>query len=1218
MTCGSNVATFPVASCTPHTAAAGNNWTETTCPAPVVTTNVPVATCVAASPNAANNWTESTCPAPILTSNVPVASCTPQAASAGNSWTTTSCPVANTTVPTAVASCTPVTADAGNNWTATLCTPDNTTNVPVESCTAAVASGSNNWKGTTCPAANVTTDVPVASCTAAAASAANNWTTTTCPAAKATTNVPVDACSPQAAVAGNGWTTVTCNTNDSVPAAVSSCTPQAATAANGWSAVVCSTHNSVDVAVDACEQADPSSANGWTRTTCNTVTVLDEPVPSCIGAAASASNQWTATTCKPVESEDTLVAACTAAAAGPGNAYTTTACTPVNGRKMREQTTTTVTRTLYSGGAVAGSLPGDEVTSGWADVVPAVCYANPVDEPPLPGPTQVAGYPKTTGTTHATGSSDSLADVAQYYYVTDLRPEMVDDVRFAGSGPEDDRVSWQHMTTFGIALGVSGTLNFRSDYKSATSGDFADIRSPLVSKPWPVWPDPALDYTGNKELWNNPKSIDDFWHAAVNGRGQFFSARNPDEVITGVGNALYRIQEQSGGAPATTSTMEPVVGDNYVFTASHTTSAWSGDVQKRQIDLSTGEVESAVDWSAKQLLDARTAAACDDRKIYLLQPGAGDNRLSFSWNTRACDNSGQPTGSAESGLAALGSAKLEEYFGAGRIALLSQYPNMTYTSPSDQRTAAGGANLVNFLRGQRGLEGFVTGDMGKLYRQRSNVLGDIVNGQPVYVKAPFARYSDAGYQTFKNANQSRTPMLYVPANDGMLHAFYAGTDGADSDKGQEAWAFIPSTVLPNLYRLADANYRTMHQYSVDGTPTLADAYDQVSGSWKTILVGGLNLGGRGYYALDVTDPASPKGLWELKDCSNATLRPADMSDCDLGYSFGRPIVTKRADGRWVVIVTSGYNNVSPGDGEGHVYVLDAFTGQILSKISTGEGDTSTPSGLTHVSNFVDNTAVDNTTLRLYGGDLLGNIWRFDIANGTATLIGTAKDGSGAGQPITTRPELAEIEGKPMVFVATGRLLGAGDLSDSRVQSIYGVMDPLTVPGGTAAVYGDLRSSLKPRTMTQTGTAPSAMRTIACPATATEAQCAVSSGWVVDLPDPGERVNVDMRLQLGTLVVASNVPNADACNAGGYSWLNYVDFSTGLSVPSSPGLSVSQYLANSLTVGLGIVRLPGVGGQTGNTKAIASTADGKNPVRGIPVSIPAPAGKRISWREIAAQ
>jgi type IV pilus assembly protein PilY1 len=163
-------------------------------------------------------------------------------------------------------------------------------------------------------------------------------------------------------------------------------------------------------------------------------------------------------------------------------------------------------------------------------------------------------------------------------------------------------------------------------------------------------------------------------------------------------------------------------------------------------------------------------------------------------------------------------------------------------------------------------------------------------------------------------------MVYVGANDGMLHAFYAST-------GEEAWAYVPGTVLSRLFRLADKNYgaQNMHQFTVDGTPVVgdicvSDCATPASGSlptvWKTILVGGLNNGGRGYYALDITDPAAPKGLWEF-------------THNDLGYSYGNPVITKLKDGTWVVIVTSGYNNISPGDGGGHLFIIRASDGTLL-------------------------------------------------------------------------------------------------------------------------------------------------------------------------------------------------------------------------------------------------------------------------------------------------
>ncbi len=223
-------------------------------------------------------------------------------------------------------------------------------------------------------------------------------------------------------------------------------------------------------------------------------------------------------------------------------------------------------------------------------------------------------------------------------------------------------------------------------------------------------------------------------------------------------------------------------------------------------------------------------------------------------------------------------------------------------------------------------------------------------------------------------------MVFAAANDGMLHAFYAGTSLIDTNGGNEAWAFIPTMALPNLYKLASVNYANQHTYSVDGTPTAGDVYDTVNTAWKTILVGGLNKGGKGYYALDITDTLNPKALWEFK-WSSTCYDPATPStwyaDCHIGYTFNNPIISKLRDGRWVVFVTSGYNNVnSPsvsGDGVGYLYVLEAMTGKILYKISTGAGDATTPSGLNHINAWADNSIRNNQTERVYGVDLLGNV-----------------------------------------------------------------------------------------------------------------------------------------------------------------------------------------------------------------------------------------------------
>jgi len=1226
----------PVATCTPATASSANGYVATTC-STATTGPTLVATCTAATAGAGNSYTATTC-SNATTGPTPVASCAAATAAAGNNFTTTTCNTV-TTGPTGVAACTAATASAGNNYTATTCNTATTGPMAVSSCTPIAASSANSYLATTC-SDNNTGPSPVASCAAASPTSGNGYTTTTCNTV-ASGPTPAGSCTASGPTSGNGYVTTTCNTVLSPGAGVGSCTPVAASVGNNWTATQCNTVTTGPTGVSTCTAATAGAGNNYTATTCDPVATGPTLVAACSPATASSGNNWTTTTCNTVATGPTVSATCTASAANAGNNYTATTCAAVPGQKIQYVTTTTTTTTELSGSTAVTAPVVTTSTVGPTDLEGAgVCYA-PGAQPALPTPNPqkaglaaglaptaadgvctAGGWPCTQNPKNNKGSFNSLADVAQYYYVTDLRPTMPDNLLAAGSGPEGDRATWQHMTTFTIALGVSGTLNYQSDYRKATTGDFASLRTGAIN--WPVWPDVSLDYSTG-EAWNSPKAIDDYWHTAVNGRGQYFSAGDPTSVIAGLSGALADIgQQTAAGSSAGASSLQPTAGDNFAYVASYTTKKWTGDVQAKPIDLVTGVIgtfttdaagkvtEDPPIWSAQARVKAATGDACDNRQIYLMRQGAVDNKVNFSWDTLACDAAGLPTGSADNGLNA---AERLNFTGVN-ITLLGHYPSMTDGTGGtvDQRTAASGAPLVNFLRGQRGNEGFTPNSATKLYREREFALGDIVGSQPVYVKGPFANYADAGYLSYKAANAARTPMIYAGGNDGMLHAFYAGTSVTDPNGGKEAWAMIPSSVLPSLYKLANNNYASDHRFFVDGTPTVGDAFDTSASQWKTVLVGGLNAGGKAYYAIDVTSPTAPKALWEFKwgsTCYDGTPATAG-SDCHLGLTFGKPIITKLANGTWVVMFTSGYNNVSApsaaGDGGGYLYVLNAFTGKIISKLSTGVGDASTPSGLAQINNFVDNGAINNTTVRVYGGDMLGNVWRFDVNDNLppggleATLIGTTKTATGTAQPITVRPELAELNGRPMVFVATGRLLGATDAADTQTQSVYGIVDPLA---GNPA-YADLRAVLRPIVMTLS--ADGTFRTSSC----TGALCGSTAGWVVDLPESGERVNVEMELVLGTLVVGSNIPGGDACEFGGRAWINFLNFSDGSAVVTSPNGSISTFVSGGLIVGTKTIQLPG----TGKFETEIRTSDTKTKTQAPPIAAAVPRGNRISWREIA--
>jgi len=214
---------------------------------------------------------------------------------------------------------------------------------------------------------------------------------------------------------------------------------------------------------------------------------------------------------------------------------------------------------------------------------------------------------------------------------------------------------------------------------------------------------------------------------------------------------------------------------------------------------------------------------------------------------------------------------------------------------------------------------------------------------------------------------------------------------------------------------------------------------------------------------------------------------------------------------------------------------------------------------------------------------------------------TLVDPGGTAQPITTKPELGEVNNFRVVFVGTGKLLGSSDLTTTQQQTIYAIRDDLT-SNAINLRGGDLVQQTLSALSSSTRTA-----------TANPVDFTSKKGWFVDLLDTGERVNVDPVLQLGTLVIPSNVPSSDACVAGGFGWINFLDFRTGSFVPGASLNTASNKIAASLVVGINVVQLPG-----GAVKTIVTTADNQQITQETPVSPPAIEGKRVSWRELVVQ
>ena len=785
------------------------------------------------------------------------------------------------------------------------------------------------------------------------------------------------------------------------------------------------------------------------------------------------------------------------------------------------------------------------------------------------------------------------------------------------------------MVTFTIGLGLDGELTYRRDYEEATSGDFFDIKQ--GTKKWPV---PAADA---------PSALDDLWHAAVNGRGVFFSARNPEELVSGLSDTLNQLlARKGGGAAAATSNLQPTGGDNFAFLATYQSQTWTGNLVARTIDVSTLRV-SAIDlWSAATQLDSM---AWSNRQIYTFDPTdtIGNKLKNFCWPL---------TGGAPCADGAGLDLAEQAWFNPNQ---LQQYNGWNLL----QKSAATPKSLVDYIRGDTSNEDTGQGLAQDLYRNRVSRLGDIVDAQPSYVRRSTFNYTDPGYAGFKactagtgtgcnpsqfpNPTISRRATVFAAGNDGMLHAVEADANnnpyyqtaginttgiaddaftGNNAGNGNERWAYIPKIVMRNLYRLAEQPYG--HRYFADGSPRIYDVCaTPCSGQddWRTILIAGVNSGGIGYYALDITNPLAPKGLWEFTNAgvcyTDADIALLDKtSDCNLGLSYAYPIATKRtSDGKWTVLVTSGYNNtVTGGDGKGYLYILDALTGVILKRIGTGSGSVASPSGLGRINAWNDDASTNNRALAAYGGDLDGNVWRFELDSAkpgylSATKVAQAKDAFGNPQPITVMPELTLINFKRVILFGTGKFLEQVDKGPPfTTQTVYALADDTTVTGA-GPVIPDVRNPSDVVQRVLVAGVAADTRTVT-PASGPD--WATQHGWLVDLPDPGERVNVDPLVQLGFLSIPSNVPTADTCTAGGYGWFNVFDLVTGGFVAAPGNVTASWKIPGAMIAGQSIVCNSG-----SQCSVILPTTDAPQtpPQMTPPIPPSAFTGRRVSWREL---
>lgn len=439
-----------------------------------------------------------------------------------------------------------------------------------------------------------------------------------------------------------------------------------------------------------------------------------------------------------------------------------------------------------------------------------------------------------------------------------------------------------------------------------------------------------------------------------------------------------------------------------------------------------------------------------------------------------------------------------------------------------------GSPILSFIRGDRSNERCKSGD-ARNFRWRFSILGDIINSRPVYAPA------------------GEDGVVVVGANDGMLHGFNATT-------GVERFGYIPSMLMGTLNKLRVSPYR--HTYFVDGELRHRDIGTRAEP--RHVVTGGLGAGGKGIFALDVTDPDSPAVLFELAGTSDAFV--GGDFDTKIGHIYGRPNIAQLPNGDWYVVTGNGY-----GTGNAHLVLIRLTSnGTPLADptytyvtVDSGANGLSAPA-------LVDATR-DGRVDYAYAGDLKGNLWRIDFTKSNKV---TKLFAAGATKPITVEPDITRhpTGAGLMVYFGTGSLLSRADASNTSTQSVYGIWD--RGDEATVAASSLVQQELVERTGNWTIPKEGSYCTVLPAEDTTEStgryvidqqtpNWGTDLGWQVDLPRPGERLIGHPQVRANRLQFTTTTPpdmggSSSGAAAGAGSWIVQLDLASGgnLSTPRS--------------------------------------------------------------------
>jgi len=729
---------------------------------------------------------------------------------------------------------------------------------------------------------------------------------------------------------------------------------------------------------------------------------------------------------------------------------------------------------LFTDGEWTGSPPGNNVSdtccenvpqsqfvayddNRWRDFPDGTVYYDP------PNRESVNFRPYKGG---PVGGEGTLADLAFKYWLTDLQtgPAFPNNVQpqmpVAGPqaygqttlppywNPANNPATWQHLVTYAIFMADSPTDTIPAPaWAGSTLGGsgFASIVDGTA-----FWPSVTLD-NGSPSVFGRRA---DMWHAAINSRGQMFVSTNQAALERAFSSILEQIMAQnvvsgrtSGSRVVLADGSRPIVRTGYTTAPTMIGTLVGFD----------SLASSAPLWNGQEQLSA--APHCNR---VVLTSVAGDTNVgsAFRWS-------------------ALSPWQREELNKLGTTVDANGSFRTDYLR-GDRRGEVGGGSAASACT--------PTTTPPQIFRMRSaGLLGAIVNAPPEYVAAPRSGYVQQGYAAFRNT--ARTPVVYVGANDGMLHGFNAQT-------GAPVLSYVPRGVYANLSAYTDPSYQ--HRWYVDGPLFSGDWHDGTR--WRTLLVGGLGAGGRGLFALDVTDPstfsesnpsnlvrfdftAPPVSQTSASFNSEAgaagptpTLRTL-ATDLDMGHIFGDPArnsilgrslqIARMPNNKWALITGNGVNSASRLAALYVIYLDGSGVIELKPESTLPTGFSATDSNGLATPMPVD-TNGDGMVDTVYAGDMLGRMWKFDLSSATDTnwrvvqVSGTNRPLIAVGRPISAAPTVTpHPQGGMLVIFGTGRALTDADRASTTTEYLYGVWDK---PGGPFEVTLSPTNMLDERTV----------------------------------------------------------------------------------------------------------------------------------------------------------